>query len=306
LQVEFVHSVGKLTQKASEVGSGKGDEQRMQNTRKTVVPGVKPMGTSSHPALVAGVAWAGCLCLAATAAVAGNVGGYAGVDLAGESSDILLRAQGWQQVRNLPELLELVLAVVTAAFLTAVIAFHPVVLAERRTAEDFQEPRSLFLYALIGLLVGFMVMHHGYLIGFVIFGIGGLMRFKTDTGDLADTRRLILVTLIGLSVGLNLPIMAITATACAWAAIYLLGREHNLTVEVQFDGMKQTKLHIDTLRDLLRERGYQVRSATKHRFKAGADYLVVVPGRTGRDAVMREMAALQSSKLYGITDWHVE
>lgn len=272
----------------------------------TTVPGAKPRGIAPYLRLVAGVAWTGCVWLAATAALASSVDGFGGVDFAGDTSDIMLRAQGWQQIRNLPELLELVLAVVTAAALTAAIAFHPVVLSERRTAEDYQEPRSLFLYGLIGLLVGFMVMHHGYLIGFVIFGIGGLMRFKTDTGDLADTRRLILVTLIGLSVGLNLPIMAITATACAWAAIYVLGRELHLTVEVQFDGMKQTKLHIDTLRDLLRERGYQVQSATKHRFKAGADYLVVVPGKLGRDAVMREMASLQGTKLYGITDWHVE
>jgi hypothetical protein len=288
------------------VDARKGDDQGMRKTQKTSVPGAKPPATSPRLRLLAGVAWTGCIWLAATAAVASTVDGFGGVDAAVDTSDIVLRAQGWQQIRNLPELLELVLAVVTAAALTAAIAFHPVVLSERRTAEDYQEPRSLFLYALIGLLVGFMVMHHGYLIGFVIFGIGGLMRFKTDTGNLADTRRLILVTLIGLSVGLNLPIMAVVATACAWAAIYVLGREQHLTVEVQFDGMKQTKLHMDSLRDLLRERGYQVQSVTKHRFKAGADYLVVVPGKLGRDAVMREMASLQATKLYGITDWHVE
>lgn len=239
-------------------------------------------------------------------AEAGNLDGIVGIAAADVTTELMLRDQGWQQIANLPEMAELLLAVLLATALTAAIAFHPVVLAERRTAEDYQEPRSLFLYALVGLLIGFMVMHHGYLIGFVIFGIGGLMRFKTDTGDLSDTRRLILVTLTGLCVGLNLPIMAIAATACAWIAIYILGREQHLTVEVQFDGMKQTRLHIDTLRDLLRDRGYQVRSVAKHRFKPGADYLVAVPGRVGRDAVLRDMSALQATKLYGISDWHVE
>jgi hypothetical protein len=246
------------------------------------------------------------LWLAAKASLANTVDGFAGVGASDLASEVLLSGQGWGQITNLQEMAELLLAVLVAAALTAAIAFHPVVLAERRTADDHKEPRSLFLYALVGLLVGFMVMHHGYLIGFVIFGIGGLMRFKTDTGDLADTRRLILVTLIGLSVGLNLPIMAVMTTACAWIAIYVLGRDLHLTIEVQFDGMKQTKLHIDTLRDLLRERGYEVKSAAKHRFKPGADYLVVVPGKAGRDAVMREMALLQATKLYGINDWHVE
>jgi hypothetical protein len=280
----------------------------MRTIRNTKLPGPVKAGPAAYGlCLLAGVAASSAgLSLATGAALASTVDGFAGVGTSDLASEVILSGQGWQQITNLQEMAELLLAVLVTAALTAAIAFHPVVLAERRTAEDHQEPRSLFLYALVGLLVGFMVMHHGYLIGFVIFGIGGLMRFKTDTGDLADTRRLILVTLIGLSVGLNLPVMAVVATACAWIVIYVLGRELHLTVEVQFDGMKQTRLHIDTLRDLLRERGYQVQSVAKHRFKAGADYLVVVPGKLGRDAVMREMASLQATKLYGITDWHVE
>jgi hypothetical protein len=231
-------------------------------------------------------------------------------DAMGVGGDVLdaglLRDTGWQQITNGPEMLEFLLAVILAAVLTAAIAFHPVVMAERRDRYDFEEPRSLFLYALIGLLVGFMVMHHGYLIGFVIFGIGGLMRFKTDTGDLADTRRLILVTLIGLSVGLNLPVMAVIATACAFAVILVLGRKVHVCIEVQFESMKLARLHIDTLRDLLRERGYTVLSATKHRFKAGADYLIVVPGKAGRDALLREFTLINATKLHGISDWHAE
>jgi hypothetical protein len=286
----------------------KGDDAPMPTIRNTKLPGPVKAGPAAYGRrLLAGVAVSSAgLSLATGAALASTVDGFAGVGTSDLASEVILSGQGWQQITNLQEMAELLLAVLVTAALTAAIAFHPVVLSERRTAEDHQEPRSLFLYALVGLLVGFMVMHHGYLIGFVIFGIGGLMRFKTDTGDLADTRRLILVTLVGLSVGLNLPVMALVATLCAWIAIYVLGRELHLTVEVQFDGMKQTKLHIDTLRDLLRERGYQVRSAAKHRFKAGADYLVVVPGKLGRDALMREMASLQATKLYGITDWHVE
>lgn len=280
----------------------------MQMTQKNMVPGATASGPSHWhtPRVVAGLAAAVGMLFAATVVNADNLNALGGMAAGDGVPDLLLRDQGWRQITNFAELAELLLAVLVTAALTAAIAFHPVVLAERRRAEDFQEPRSLFLYALIGLLVGFMVMHHGYLIGFVIFGIGGLMRFKTDTGDLADTRRLILVTLVGLSVGLNLPIMAMTATACAWIAVYALGREQQLTIEVQFDGMKQTKLHLDTLRDLLRERGYRVQSATKHRFKPGADYLLFVQGKAGREAVLREMSQIQGTKLYGISDWHVE
>lgn len=248
---------------------------------------------------------AAAVSLTPTSLLANPIEGFPGAQ--GDLLDAgLLRDTGWQQVLNGPEMLEFLLAVILAAVLTAAIAFHPVVMAERRTRDDFEEPRSLFLYGLIGLLVGFMVMHHGYLIGFVIFGIGGLMRFKTDSGDLADTRRLILVTLIGLSVGLNLPVMAVIATACAFAVIFVLGRKMNVCIEVQFESLKLAKLNMDTLRDLLRERGYTVRSATKHRFKPGADYLVVVPGQAGREALLREFTLIQATKLHGISDWHAE
>lgn len=113
-------------------------------------------------------------------------------DLTGIDSALHLRDQGWQQLQNLPELLEFLGAVALAGALIASIAYHPVIRSERITADDYQEPRTLFMFGLIGLLIGFMVIHHGYLIGSVIFGLGGLVRFKTDTGDIGDTRRLIL------------------------------------------------------------------------------------------------------------------
>ncbi|NJM34915.1 MAG: multidrug transporter AcrB, partial [Rhodomicrobium sp.] len=50
------------------------------------------------------------------------------------------------------------------------------------------------------------------LVGFVIFGLGGLMRFRTETSSTRDTSRLIIVTLIGLICGLNLPHFAVLAT----------------------------------------------------------------------------------------------
>ncbi|THD82424.1 hypothetical protein E7811_15385 [Aliigemmobacter aestuarii] len=234
-------------------------------------------------------------------------GTAAGIDgLTQIDGALQLREQGWQQLQNLPELLEFLVAVLFASALTASIAYHPVVRSERRTADDYQEPRTLFMFGLVGLLIGFMVLHHGYLIGFVIFGLGGLMRFKTDTGDIGDTRRLILVTLISLSVGLNLPVMAAIGTACAWAIIWVLGRQMHVTLQVQFESGKLQRLNMDVLRDLLRERGFQVISANKQKFKSNAEYLLVVEGGPGRNALLREMTSIVSSKLHGITDWHID
>jgi hypothetical protein len=80
----------------------------------------------------------------------------------------------------------------------------------------------------------------------------------------------------------------------------------HLNLEVQFDSTKLTKLNIDLLRDLLREHGYEVLAAAKHRFKPGADYVLVVEGKTGREALIREMTTIHATKLHGISDWHVD
>src|SRR5690606_19876737 len=57
---------------------------------------------------------------------------------------------------------------------------------------------------------------------FVIFGIGGLMRFRTNVGDAKDTGRVILVTVVGLSCGLELYVVALLATVLAWVLIFVL------------------------------------------------------------------------------------
>ena len=161
------------------------------------------------PVLLASAGAAGLLWAAPAAAQ--------GLDQApGFLPDVAIRGRGWSQVANPTELLEYAIGLVEVLVLTALIAFHPVSLAERRTVEDFDAPRILFVYALIGMVIGFLIMHHGYLIGFVIFGVGGLLRFKTEIDSSSDTTRLILVTLIGLCIGLDLPVIALVTTVIAW------------------------------------------------------------------------------------------
>ena len=77
------------------------------------------------------------------------------------------------------------------------------------TREEAELPKVLIMYALVGAVVGEIVLEYGMVVGFVIFGLGGLMRFRTDAASTRDTGRLIMVTLIGLIAGLNLPHFAV-------------------------------------------------------------------------------------------------
>jgi len=121
-------------------------------------------------------------------------------------------------------MLESFAALLLSSALGAVLAFHPTTQRMVDTIEEVELPKVQILCALIGAIVGVILLEYGVVVGFVIFGLGGLMRFRTETSSTRDTSRLIIVTLIGLICGLNLPHFAVLATAYTWVVIYFDGR----------------------------------------------------------------------------------
>ena len=111
-------------------------------------------------------------------------------------------------------------ALLLAIVLGAVIGYHP---TTPRTVDRLNEadmPKIFIMYAFIGAVIGVTVREFGMVIGVVVFGIGGLIRFRTDTGSTRDTGRLIVVTLAGLIAGLGLPHFAVITTVFAFILIY--------------------------------------------------------------------------------------
>jgi hypothetical protein len=97
----------------------------------------------------------------------------------------------------------------------------------RRTVDTIEKadaPKLYVVYAVVGALVGLIVLRYGMAAGLVIFGIGGLLRFRTDLASAPDTGRLILGTLVGLTCGLDLPHLAVLATAFGFALMLVLDR----------------------------------------------------------------------------------
>lgn len=220
--------------------------------------------------------------------------------------DIAVRGRGWGQLSEPTELLEFAVALIETSLMTAAIAYHPIMSATRRTRSDFEAPRALFIFALIGMVVGFLIMHHGYLIGFVLFGLGGLLRFKTDDNS-GDTMRLILVTLIGLCIGLDLPVVALITTASAWSILYLLGGPANFGLDIQFsDKQRPVSESMQELRDELQKSGFRIVSMSRTKFKSTVHYVVTSTQGARRSTLEREMVRLTETKGSGISDWHVD
>src|SRR4029077_4153464 len=82
-------------------------------------------------------------------------------------------------------------------------------------------PHVYVLYAVIGAVIGVAVREFGTVVGLVVFGIGGLLRFRSVADSTRDTVRLIIVTLAGLTAGLGLLHFAVIVTLFTFALIYV-------------------------------------------------------------------------------------
>ncbi|SDL47016.1 hypothetical protein SAMN04488026_108716 [Aliiruegeria lutimaris] len=221
------------------------------------------------------------------------------------AENLKVTGKGWGQLTDLQEMGQFLLGLIEVTAMTAVIAYHPATRTDRRKLAEYQVPGTLFVYALIGMVVGFLVMNHGAIIGFVIFGIGGLLRFRTDVDKMSDTMRLILVTLVGLCVGLDLPVMALITTASAWAIVYVFGASPHHVVEVKFADKHGTPQAREDLETGLRSAGFSIAGLSKAKAKHTFSF-TVVGGRSGtRDILVQAMMELDAANPDLMSDWHL-
>ena len=127
--------------------------------------------------------------------------------------ETLVTAAGWQGFTDIALIADVLLTLTLAAFLGAIIAFHPKNRAAMAMSEGIDSPKIYVIYPVIGAIVGIMVLHYGMVVGFVLFGIGGLLRFRTVLRSATLTGRIIFATLMGLACGMHLPHIAVLATA---------------------------------------------------------------------------------------------
>ena len=221
-------------------------------------------------------------------------------------AEVEVRGRGWTQLSDFNEMREFGLTLLETMLLTAALAFHPVNLAYRDHGKGVDLQKGMLLFALIGMVTGFLVVHHGYLIGFVIFGIGSLFRFRMEASSIADTAQLVFASLIGLSAGLDLPVMALVATAAVWVVVYIFGRTTRLSLEVKFDEKSPPADAMLHLQELLNESGFSVAAVAKTKFKPVALYTMTSQHPNAKASLVRTMSELQGKKGSGVSDWHVD
>lgn len=213
---------------------------------------------------------------------------------------------GWAGFLQWEALLQSFLALVLATFLGAVIAYHPTTARTVDTREEAELPKVLIMYALVGAVVGEIVLEYGMVVGFVIFGLGGLMRFRTDAASTRDTGRLIMVTLIGLIAGLNLPHFAVMATAFAWALIYVFDGHPVCELEVSEIPKGQVKAAALAYRAVLADLGCKVISEDRSFSKSRIQYVIRAPRDKLQDVLHAALCERVPAEIRGEIDWEVE
>lgn len=158
----------------------------------------------------------------------------------------------WQAFAEWKLLLTLLVALLLSVALASLIAYHPSSYGKAQTFSDMEAPKTYIIYAIVGAVCGQLIAIDSR-IGFALFGLGGLMRFRTDVGATKETGRVIMVTVVGLCCGYNQPAVGVFATALTWIFIYFM--ERNVVHRMMIKGLTSDKLveaekvHLDLLEE---------------------------------------------------------
>jgi hypothetical protein len=195
------------------------------------------------------------------------------------------------------------LALATA--LGATLAYHPRTLKRVDSLDEAEAPKVYLTYAVVGTVTGLMVVQYGLVVGFVVFGIGGLFRFRTTLPSVSHTGQLILVTLIGLSCGLDLPHLGVLATAFGFALIYVL--EHALTGQLEVKNLESEHLEeaSGAYRALIEQQGGRVIRQERSYAKKQVSFIFRAPNRFDWERFERACEQQIPPALQGTVDWEV-
>jgi hypothetical protein len=222
-----------------------------------------------------------------------------------EGSAAQLAAAGWAGFLDTKFMADSLGALLLAAVLGAAIAFHPMTPRTVDTLIEADLPKVYIMYAFIGAVIGVTVREFGMVIGVVVFGIGGLIRFRTDTGGARDTGRLIVVTLTGLIAGLGLPQFAVITTVFAFILIWLFDSHPTCRVKICELPPGRLAESAQAYRAVLEAQRCKIIHERRSFAKERIEFVFRLPRASTRDKVHAALCGL-AEDLRGEIDWEIE
>lgn len=214
--------------------------------------------------------------------------------------------EGWLGFTDLAFLTNALLTLVLASILGATIAYHPKHEQRADTLEEVEAPKVFIMYAVIGALIGILVVKYGLVVGFVLFGIGGLIRFRTVLRSASLTGHVIFVTLIGLSCGLDLPHVAVLATAFGFVLIHILDARVTYRIDVRALPSERVAEAAAAYREVLEHQGCRIISEKKNPGHERVRFIFRCARDVSRDHLEYLLDTTIDAPLKGSLDWRID
>ncbi len=210
---------------------------------------------------------------------------------------------GWAGFAD-PQLYLRFMAILLAATASsAMLAFHPVYRGRPTSLADLDLRKTLIIYGIVGAKIA-VICTVSPSMAFVIFGIGGLMRFRTDVGASKDTGHTIMATLVGLCWGLGLEVVATIATLYFWIMIFALERTPPIELAVGGVPVPEMGRAAVAYRHAIERAGGRVVGHEKDFKRSQMSFVIRIPRAAADEPLVREIAAIPEG-LRGTPDWHI-
>ena len=211
---------------------------------------------------------------------------------------------GWEGFTDLWMMADMAVVLFLAVILGALIAYHPAARSKASSIEELEQPKTFIIYAMVGAVVSTLVKHYP-VSGMVIFGIGGLMRFRTNVGQAKDTGRVILAVIVGMAAGLKLIVVAVFATAFGWVIIWALERQDFGRMLVKGLDRDAIPRSADAYRKILIQAGCRILGGKKNFTKGTVSFVFAAPAGLDREALEQYFLKAVPDNIRGAVDWDI-
>lgn len=174
----------------------------------------------------------------ASPAGSGGTGADGNGDTGASADNWHIISQSFNLFRHGPYVVDLLLGFAFALGMALLLTAWPKSLVARDPVEAADERNGAVIVALVGCLAAELVQSSerlslGAEIALVLFGIGGLIRFRTVFGDPRRTGLMILITILGLCCGMSQYALAVLAFLVIWLVRYYLLSSVRLMINVR-------------------------------------------------------------------------
>src|SRR5262245_10263935 len=208
---------------------------------------------------------------------------------------------GLDGFRSGREVGKFLLVILGSAALGCVLAYHPFA-GQLVTLEDLDQPKITITYTVVGALVAIVVAAIPSM-AFAIFGIGGLMRFRTELGAATETGRVILATLVGLACGLHFWMVAIIGTVIAWLLIWVLEWRKGQRMAVRGLTTQNLSPAAEAYADVLSGLKCSIANVRKNPAKSQVSFIFRARRSLDRESIEGECDQQVPKELRGTIDW---